>query len=63
MPLNAFVVLLLLKVKFLSPQIVFWICTFAHGMSFMCYLYFYINTQKIGNDYIDDDYIVRRLVV
>ena len=40
-PLNAFVVLLLLKIKFLSSQIVFLVCTGAHGMAFLCYLYFY----------------------
>jgi len=48
MPLNAFVVLLLLKIKFLSPKVVFWICTIAHGISFLGYLYFYISTQKTG---------------
>jgi hypothetical protein len=47
-PLNAFVVLLLLKIKFLSPQVVFHICTLAHAISLFCYLYFYITTQKSG---------------
>lgn len=50
-PLNAFVVLLLLKIKFLSPQIVFGICTGAHAMSFICYLYFYQTTQKTDYSY------------
>ena len=45
-PLNAFVVLLLLKIKFLSPQIVFAVCTFTHGISFACYLFFYNKIQK-----------------
>lgn len=40
-PLNAFVVLLLLKIKFLSPQVVFMICTGTHALAFLCYLYFY----------------------
>jgi len=46
-PLNAFVVLLLLKIKYLDSSTVFTICTFAHGMAFLCYLYFY-NTLKTG---------------
>merc|ERR1711988_836421 len=33
-PLNFFVVLLLLKVKYLSPTTVFTICTVAQGISF-----------------------------
>jgi MFS transporter, MFS domain-containing protein family, molybdate-anion transporter len=48
-PLNAFVVVLLLKIKFLSSQVVFLICTLAHGTAFLCYLYFYTsirNTEK-----------------
>ena len=44
-PLNAFVVLLLLKIKYLSSQIVFAICTIAHGTAFLCYLYFYSSNQ------------------
>lgn len=40
-PLNAFVVLLLLKIKFLSSRVVFMICTITHAMAFFCYLYFY----------------------
>lgn len=40
-PLNAFVVILLLKVKYLDSRTVFTICTLAHGVSFICYLYFY----------------------
>ena len=45
-PLNAFVVLLLLKIKFLSPPIVFGVCTFTHGVSWACYYYFYLKMQK-----------------
>jgi hypothetical protein len=40
-PLNAFVVFLLLKVEFLSPVIVFSICTITHGIALLCYSYFY----------------------
>lgn len=46
MPLNAFVVLLLLKIKFLSPQTVFLICTITHGIAFSCYYYFYLFAGK-----------------
>eukprot|EP00602_Paraphysomonas_sp_CaronLab_P009594 CAMPEP_0185020170 /NCGR_PEP_ID=MMETSP1103-20130426/2768_1 /TAXON_ID=36769 /ORGANISM="Paraphysomonas bandaiensis, Strain Caron Lab Isolate" /LENGTH=321 /DNA_ID=CAMNT_0027550905 /DNA_START=415 /DNA_END=1380 /DNA_ORIENTATION=- len=44
-PLNIFVVLLLLKIKYLSPVKVFLICTLAHGISFMCYYHFYTSTK------------------
>lgn len=44
-PLNAFVVLLLLKIKYLSSQTVFLICSIAHGMAFLCYWYFYSSTR------------------
>jgi hypothetical protein len=44
-PLNAFVVLLLLKIKFLSSRIVFSICALAHGAAFLCYLYFYSSSR------------------
>ena len=44
-PLNAFVVLLLLKIKFLSSQVVFCICSLAHAVAFMCYWYFYSSTR------------------
>lgn len=46
MPLNAFVVILLLKIKFLSPRTVFWICGFTHSISFICYLYFYSSSRS-----------------
>jgi MFS family permease len=46
MPLNLFVVILLLKVKFLSPSSVFKICTGAHFVSFCCYYYFYKTMSK-----------------
>lgn len=45
-PLNFFVVLLLLKVKFLSPTTVFTICTFAQGIAFACYYYFYSTLKR-----------------
>jgi hypothetical protein len=45
-PLNAFVVLLLLKIKFLSSQHVFMVCAAAHGLAFLCYLYFYMSQHN-----------------
>jgi predicted MFS family arabinose efflux permease len=48
-PLNAFVVLLLLKIEALPSHAVFSICTAAHGMAFLCYAYFYFNhANKTG---------------
>jgi hypothetical protein len=44
-PLNAFVVLLLLKIKYLSSTVVFSICTCAHACAFLCYLYFYLQSR------------------
>ena len=49
-PLNAFVVLLLLKIKFLSSAVVFSICTGAHGVAFLCYLYFYTSCSKAASE-------------
>lgn len=46
-PLNAFVVLLLLKIKYLSSGVVFAVCTVAHAMAFVSYLYFF-NTKSKG---------------
>jgi len=45
-PLNIFVVLLLLKVKYLSSEAVFSVCTAAHAISFLCYAYFF-NTMRL----------------
>jgi MFS transporter, MFS domain-containing protein family, molybdate-anion transporter len=47
-PLNAFVVILLLKIKFLSSKLVFTVCASSHAVAFLCYLYFYINS-KLGS--------------
>lgn len=58
MPLNAFVVLLLLKIKYLSSSVVFTICTVAHGVAFLCYWYFYANVNhglKAGENPGDED--------
>ena len=44
-PLNAFVVLLLLKIKHLSPRIVFAVCTGAHALAFVSYLFFYSSVK------------------
>ncbi len=49
MPLNAFVVVLLLKIKNLSPQLVFGICTFTHGIAFASYLFFYRANLKVSD--------------
>ena len=45
-PLNMFVVLLLLKIKLLSSQYVFLICATAHLISFVCYAYFYMTSKE-----------------
>lgn len=50
-PLNFFVVLLLLKIKYLSPRTVFTVCTVAQGVAFACYYFFY-STQKKPNGVI-----------
>lgn len=44
-PLNAFVVLLLLKIKFMPAYAVFMICAATHFFSFLSYMYFYLNTR------------------
>jgi MFS family permease len=44
-PLNAFVVLLLLKIKFMPAYVVFMICAATHFFSFLAYMYFYLNTR------------------
>jgi hypothetical protein len=45
-PLNAFVVLLLLKIKYLSSEIVFQVCTFAHFVALVSYGYFYFSRSQ-----------------
>lgn len=56
-PLNAFVVLLLLKIKYLSSFIVFSICTGAHATAFLCYLYFYTQIHSnVKTSSAEDDY-------
>lgn len=44
-PLNAFVVLLLLKIKLMSSQVVFLICAGTHALGFVSYGYFYLNSR------------------
>lgn len=56
-PLNAFVVVLLLKIKLLSPSIVFYITALAHTVSFVCYLYFYSSVRS-GIDSDENKYKV-----
>ena len=46
LPLNCFVVLLLLKIKYLSSRIVFSVCAISHALAFVCYSYFYISTKS-----------------
>lgn len=53
MPLNAFVVLLLLKIKNLSPQNVFLACTGAHLLALVSYLYFYFSKSAGFTDRAD----------
>lgn len=45
-PLNIFVVLLLLKIKFLSSQSVFFVCALAHLVSLVCYGFFYTLSKE-----------------
>jgi predicted MFS family arabinose efflux permease len=45
-PLNAFVVFLLLKIKNLSPQVVFSICACTHFVSLLSYLYFFFTSKS-----------------
>jgi hypothetical protein len=45
-PLNIFVVFLLLKIKFLSSQSVFFICAMAHLLSLACYGFFYTSSKE-----------------
>ena len=60
LPLNLFVVVLLLKIKYLSSQTVFTICTATHGLAFLCYLYFYSHQHRKltggGSGGADGDY-------
>lgn len=46
-PLNAFVVLLLLKIKFFTPSTVFSICTLTHFVSLCSYGYFYSSVPHV----------------
>jgi len=50
-PLNAFVVLLLLKIKYLSSEIVFQVCTAAHFIALVSYAYFYYTRPSSSNSY------------
>jgi hypothetical protein len=48
-----FVVLLLLKIKYLSPDKVFMICTGAHAISFLCYTHFFLATKSAPAGQLD----------
>lgn len=45
-PLNAFVVILLVKIKYFAPHSVFLICACAHGLALTCYCYFYYSGRN-----------------
>jgi len=45
-PLNLFVLILLMKIKYFSSESVFMICAVAHGISFLCYGYFYSASKE-----------------
>jgi MFS transporter, MFS domain-containing protein family, molybdate-anion transporter len=45
-PLNLFVLVLLLKIKYFSSESVFMICAVAHAISFVCYAYFYSSSKQ-----------------
>lgn len=56
-PLNAFVVFLLLKIKTLSPVVVFSVCAGTHLVSLLSYLYFFFSTriERPGSSKQDDE--------
>ena len=45
-PLNAFVVLLLLRIKYFDSNVVFGICSIAHFVALISYVFFYLCNQK-----------------
>lgn len=49
-PLNAFVVFLLLKIKTFPPTVVFQICAVTHFIALASYLYFYYSMKNRGID-------------
>ncbi len=53
-PLNLFVVLLLLKIKFFAETTVFSICAVTHTLAFFSYVYF-LNAGKKKMDYLPHD--------
>jgi MFS family permease len=63
-PLNLFVVVLLLNIEQLEPTTVFFVCFLAHSLGFCCYLYVYIKRglgaaayEPLSIDCEDDDHI------
>jgi len=54
-PLNVFVVLLLLKFKYLSSRTVLSVCTAAHAVAFASYFYFFSTMRDGGTDRGGDD--------
>ena len=57
-PLNAFVVILLLKIKFLSSKLVFTVCASSHAVAFLCYLYFY-SYSKLGSSPVEVESLIK----
>jgi hypothetical protein len=49
-PLNAFVVLLLLKIGDLGELAVFQICMAMHGIALACYSYFFFSSSVVNPD-------------
>lgn len=45
-PLNLFVLVLLMKIKYFSSESVFMICAVAHGISLLCYGYFFSSSKE-----------------
>lgn len=57
-PLNIFVVALLVKINYLSFEAIFLICAAAHGLALVLYMYFYIWFTRSGKEqsvWVDDN--------
>lgn len=54
-PLNLFVVLLLLKIKFLAPTTVFSVCAATHAIGLFSYMFFLANDKKKSDSPLHDD--------
>ena len=54
-PLNLFVVLLLLKIKLMAPTTVFMICAGTHAVGLLSYMFFLVNDRKKSDFLLHDD--------